>query len=212
MNISYFVRRFFTGLKNIFLDSDVIINLRAEKPYRFWSKATLINVKIGKYTYIAANSSFRNTSIGNFCSIGPNVMCGLAFHPTNGFSTSPIFYSKNGACGVKLTKHNLVAEYKDVFIGNDVFIGANVSIIGGVKISDGAIVAAGSVVVKDVPPYAIVGGAPARVLKYRFDENAINRMIASKWWNLPVEKLKNIPDVFFDIEAALDFLDKQNNS
>lgn len=209
MKIKYFLRRIYTGFKNIFLDSDVIIDFVGEQPCRYWSKANLINVHLGAYSYIAANSNIRNTTIGRFCSIGPNVKTGLAYHPTNGFSTSPIFYSCKGQCGTKLIDNNLVDEYYNVTIGNDVFIGSGSTILGGLTIGDGAIIAAGSMVVKDVPPYAIVGGVPARILKYRFDDEIIKRLIKLKWWNMPIEKLEDIPNFYFDIQKALEKLEKQ---
>ena len=86
--IKYILRRVYTGFKNIFLDSDVIIDFVGEQPCRYWSKANLINVHLGAYSYIADNSSIRNTTIGRFCSIGSNVRSGLAYHPTSGFTTS----------------------------------------------------------------------------------------------------------------------------
>ena len=81
-------------------------------------------------------------------------------------------------------------EYKEIYIGNDVWVGTRVLIMGGVTIGNGAVVAAGAVVTKDVPPYAIVGGVPARVIKYRFPEDVIQKLEASKWWTLDDDTLK----------------------
>ena len=85
-------------------------------------------------------------------------------------------------------------------IGNDVWIGSNVIIPGGIQIGTGAIVATGSVVVKDVPPYAIVGGNPAKIIRYRFSKEQIDVLLGSEWWNWPIEKIRQQVDEFSDIE------------
>ncbi len=159
--------------------------------------------EIDAYTYIAENAMIMNTSIGKFCSIGPNFFCGYGIDPTNGISTSPMFYSKAKQNGYSLTEFDKVTERKKIVIGNDVFIGANVCVLDGVQINDGAIVAAGAVVVKDVPAYAIVGGVPAKVIKYRFNENKIEQLLTLKWWNWNDEKLQVVEKNFFDIDAFL---------
>ena len=129
------------------------------------------HVQLGDYSYISKNSNISNCSIGKFCSIGPNFCCGLGIHPTDGISTSPMFYSTAKQNGVTLCKEDKIHEFAKTIIGNDVFIGANVTVLDGVTIGDGAIVGAGAVVTKDVPPYAIVGGNPAKILKYRDKEH-----------------------------------------
>ena len=140
----------------------------------------LINVQLGDHSYIARNAQAANVSIGKFCSIGPNFCCGLGIHPLDGFSTSPYLYP-NGA-----------EEHKPVFIGNDVFIGANVTILDGVTIGDGAVIGAGAVVTKDIPPYAIAVGVPAKTIKYRFDENTQQLLLAEKWWEKSDEEIQKL--------------------
>ena len=98
----------------------------------------------------------------------------------DGFSTSPYLYP-NGA-----------EEHKPVFIGNDVFIGANVTILDGVTIGDGAVIGAGAVVTKDIPPYAIAVGVPAKTIKYRFDENTQQLLLAEKWWEKSDEEIQKL--------------------
>lgn len=145
----------------------------------------LHNVQLGDHSYFAMNAHAANVTIGKFCSIGPNFCCGLGIHPTDGISTSPYFY------------RGKIEEHKHTTIGNDVFIGANVTILDGVTIADGAVVAAGAVVTKDVPPYAIVGGIPAEVKKYRFDEETIAKLLEMEWWNGDVEDIQKIKQFEF---------------
>lgn len=132
-------------------------------------KGSIINSsRIGAYTYICPNSSIQNATIGRYCSIAPDVVIGPGRHPLGGFSTSPVFYRKDNPLGESFVSENTeFAEYLPVIIGNDVWIGTRAIILDGVKIGDGAVVAAGAVVTKDVPPFAIVGGIPARQIGER---------------------------------------------
>lgn len=155
--------------------------------------SVLIDSKIGKFSYISKNSSIRNTKIGNYTCIGPNVKVGLGEHPSHTFvSVHPIFYSDVSHFGYKILNKSYFEEYKPTTIGNDVWVGANVIIKGGVKVGNGAIIAAGSVVTKDIPAFAIVGGVPAKVLKYRFTDEEISVIEKSKWWEFDYEKQADI--------------------
>lgn len=146
------------------------------------------NCEIGKHTYIGANSNAHNTMIGAFCSISFNVKIGLGIHPSNFVSTHPAFYSNNKPFKTFADK-NYVKEYGSIKIGNDVLIGTNSTIMYGVTIGDGAIITNNTVVTKDVPAYAIVGGIPAKIIKFRFDEQTIEKIEQSKWWNWDENKL-----------------------
>jgi virginiamycin A acetyltransferase len=159
------------------------------------------NSEINDYTYINQNSIISFTTIGKFCSIGPNLLCGWGIHPTDGISTHPMFYSTKKQNGITLTDKNIIDERLPIYIGNDVFIGANVTILDGVSIGDGAIIGAGSIVTKNIPPYAIAVGAPIQIIKYRFDEKAIEKLLKIKWWDFDQEKLKNVQKYFFDINT-----------
>jgi len=161
-------------------------------------------VTIGDYSYISLNSNITNTEIGKFCSIGPNFCCGLGIHPTNGISTSPMFYSTAKQNGISLVFENKIQESKKTMIGNDVFIGANVIVIDGVTIGDGAVIGAGAVVTKDVPPYAIVAGVPAKIIKYRFTEIQISKLLNIQWWNFEENELTDIEKYFFDIDTLIE--------
>jgi acetyltransferase-like isoleucine patch superfamily enzyme len=114
-----------------------------------------------------------------------------------------MFYSTKKQNGFSLVSSNKYDENKNITIGNDVFIGMNVTILDGVKIGNGVVVGACSFVNKDIPDYAIVGGNPAKILKYRFNENEIERLNSLSWWNWDEDKLKNVESHFFNIDIFL---------
>ncbi|HBG71557.1 MAG TPA: chloramphenicol acetyltransferase [Bacteroidales bacterium] len=161
------------------------------------------NADIGDYTYVSMNSWINNTRIGKFCSIGPNLLCGWGVHPTQGISTSPMFYSTKKQNGITFSSTDKIEERAIISIGNDVFIGANVTILDGVSIGDGAIIGAGAVVSKDIPPYAIAVGVPIQIVKYRFSEEQIQQLLKIKWWDFEESKLRDIESNFFNVDAFL---------
>jgi acetyltransferase-like isoleucine patch superfamily enzyme len=158
-----------------------------------FGKGTHINdSKIGRHTYVV-NARIVSAQIGAFCSIGPEVnIGGLGSHPINWVSTHPAFYSTRQQSGKTFALTDLFDELRPNKIGNDVWIGARVLILDGVNIGDGAIVAAGTVVTKDVPPYAIVGGVAAKVIRFRFDSAVIDALLKWQWWNLPDDVLARL--------------------
>lgn len=163
---------------------------------------------IGDYTYIAPNSHISKTNIGKYCSIGPNLLCGWGIHPTNGISTSPMFYSTRRQNGTTLSTTDKVEERKTITIGNDVFIGANVTILDGVTIGDGAVIGAGAVVSKDIPPYAIAVGCPIEIKRYRLPSEQISALQKIKWWDCNEEMLKDVERHFFDVEKFINSVSK----
>lgn len=165
-------------------------NIKLSEQNRIGRNNIINGLEIGRYTYICDNCYVINTCIGAFCSIGSNLRIIAGNHPTHTIvSTHPFFYSKDkyknrNADDIIFDEYNYANADKEFFvvIGNDVWIGDNVSILDGVKVGDGAIIAAGALVTENVPPYAIVGGLPAKILKYRFLQNDIQKLLQSKWW------------------------------
>lgn len=172
---------------------------------RLYSKYEVSESEIGDYTYVARNSRIQKTTIGKFCSIGPNLLCGWGIHPVNALSTSPMFYSTMRQNGVTLSDTDKIEEVKSIKIGNDVFIGANVTILDGVTIGDGAIIGAGAVVSKDIPSYAVAVGCPIRIIHYRFSEDKIKKLRRIAWWNFDDERLEDVERMFFNVD---DFIEK----
>ncbi|MBN2730379.1 MAG: CatB-related O-acetyltransferase [Bacteroidales bacterium] len=120
----------------------------------------------------------------------------MGIHPTDLISTSPIFYAKDNPLRERLTDPTKIQEHKQTIIGNDVWIGVDALIMDGIRIGNGAIIGAKALVVKDVPAYAIVGGIPAHIIRYRFDENTIKLLEETQWWSLPISTLKTKVELF----------------
>ncbi|CAL2060711.1 CatB-related O-acetyltransferase [Tenacibaculum sp. 190524A05c] len=168
------------------------------KSVKVYPLTKVMHSDVDDYTYISYNCTINNCEIGKYCSIASGVKIGMGIHPVNFISTSPIFYSPYNPLRKKLTNKLLFKDREKVIIGNDVWIGTNVTVLDGVTIGNGAIIGANSVVTKDVNPYEIVGGVPARFIKKRFEDDIIENIQKSKWWDLPIEVLKSeeVLDIF----------------
>lgn len=164
---------------------------------------------IGRYTRINPFCQLSHVNVGNFTAIGESTRIGLGRHPLNYPSTHSIFYKRN-------PMNNDWVEQIDlpdlpVSIGNDVWVGIESVILDGVTIGHGAVVAARSVVTKDVPPYAVVGGSPAKLIKYRFDESTIESLLRLEWWNFPDEKIGKSKGFFHEPSINADVIKKYFN-
>lgn len=163
-----------------------------------FGRTQLYGCDIGEYSYIQADSKLSNTKVGKFCSIADNVRTGIGSHPTNMVSTFSSFYYDttnelkysfySGKPLVELFKKSKDGGGKFIVtIGNDVWVGSHALILDGVTIGDGAIIAAGAVVTKNVEPYAIYGGVPARLIRYRFPSDIAKTLIEDAWWNKDIK-------------------------
>lgn len=179
-------------------------------------RGTSFDGSLGYGSYIADDCNL-NAEIGRFCSIGPRCHYINQTHPYKApfVSTSRQFVSMSGKSGGKtFTKYPIFNEFlfydeeKGIInrIGNDCWLGSDVTLIGGVEIHDGAVVLANAVVTKNVPPYAIVGGVPAKVIGYRYDDETIKLLLRTQWWNKGEEWLDAHWDLMVDFEKYKDFM------
>lgn len=148
-------------------------------------------------------------NIGRFSSIAHGVRVLRGTHPFEApfVTTSPVFFSTRKQAMETFAKEQMFDEIlPPVTIGNDCWIGERVSIVGGCSIGDGAVVLTGAVVTKDVPPYAVVGGVPAKILKYRYDEDTVNWLQNIRWWDRPQEWLRENSRLLCDIDKLRDTL------
>lgn len=173
------------------------------------NNVNIINSSLGFGTYLGENCNLPNTEIGSYCSIAANVKILPYTHPTSNLvSTHPAFFSLLKQAGFTYARKQLFEEELffdkksriNVKIGHDVWIGTNVLILGGVEIGNGAILAAGSIVTKNVPAYAIVGGIPAKVIRYRFEEDEIKFLNKIEWWEKSPQWLLKHSSLFLDIK------------
>ena len=184
-------------IKHIFIPTTNTVSNLAN----IYSSAELYKTSVGDFSYIGRNSIISHTNVGKYCSLGPNLVIGYGDHPTNLVSTSPVFYQSTTSLHIKPKKDKFFG-HQAVNIGNDVWIGANCVVRNGIKIGDGAIIGAGAVITKDVPPYAIVVGVPGRVLKYRYENEIIEKLLLIKWWNWDLEKIENCNADFSDLNIT----------
>lgn len=173
----------------------------------------LCNVTMGDFSYIAENSRLVNVNLGKFSCIGPDVLMGLGKHPSHDFvSIHPIFFSTSTQSEITFLNKTIFDESSPITVGNDVWIGARAIVLDGITIGDGAIIGAGAVVTKDIPPYAIVGGVPAKIIRYRFDKNQIDLLLNCKWWHRDINWLSTNAKHFQSIHVFAKNLKRTNNA
>lgn len=187
MNLEYIFCKILKKLRG-----KALLNVKRGRDVKIYSGCHIVNTNIGDFTYCSYDTKITNAQIGKFCSIAGNVTIGAAEHPISWISTSPVFENvKNSGSSTRFANEEL-PSIKTTNIGNDVWIGAGAMIKQGVTIGNGSIIAAMAMVTKDVPPYAIVAGVPAKVIKYRFEENIVKALQESEWWNFDDDQLRKM--------------------
>ena len=185
MNLEYLYSKILKKLKGRALH-----NVKKGREVKIYSGCHIIDSVIGDFTYCSYDTKINKANIGKFCSIAGSVTIGAAEHPLDWISTSPVFEDvKNSGTNVKFATEK-IPPVKTTNIGHDVWIGEGAMIKQGVTIGNGAVIGAMAMVTKDVPPYAIVAGIPAKILRYRFNEETIKILEATKWWELSEDNLK----------------------
>lgn len=172
---------------------------------------------IGFLTYFGLNCEIRNAKIGRYCSIGKGVVIGLYNHPLHSITTHPIAFQGN----IKYSDPSLFSKFQQstrythtntsVSLGHDVWVGHHAIIKSGISIGHGSVIAAGAVVTKDIPPYAVVAGNPARIIKFRFDADMVCQLLQSQWWLYDVSMFINETISYAAIDAFLQHLNKQKD-
>jgi acetyltransferase-like isoleucine patch superfamily enzyme len=174
---------------------------RFEPNVTLFDRSLVVNCTIGSHSYVGRDSMIQHCNIGRYCAIGPGCRFGLGRHPSRGFvSSHPMFYSRARHTGVTFAERDYFEEFLPITIGNDVWAGANAIIVDGVTVGDGAIIGAGAVVSKPVPPYSVVGGVPAQILRNRFTDAQIAQLLRFRWWDRDEAWLRAHYRRFHDIE------------
>jgi acetyltransferase-like isoleucine patch superfamily enzyme len=203
------------GVNSSIGDYSKVINSTLSDSVRIDRNNYIKDCELGRFTYTGKNSTLININAGAFCSISWNVSIGAANHDYKKMAQHSFLYNEQYNL-IPKDQANIYDRFREhLIIGNDVWVAAGVVITRGVIIGDGAVIGANSVVTKDIPPYAIAVGAPARVIKYRFSPEIISLMLQTKWWNWPISKIKKHYKVLSEepsIDTLTNLLRKEDDS
>lgn len=201
---SYFLRLIFKIVQKLHLiavkDSNYHKTSKIEAGTAFYFS------NMDRHSFCGYDCDITNADIGSFVSIANGVVLGGGRHPMEWVGMSPVFYEGRDSVKAKFSTHKRQSA-KRVVIGHDVWIGRSAIVLPGVEIGIGAVVGAGAIVTKNVPPYAIVAGNPARLIRYRFNESTIQRLLNTRWWELPENRLHDLGPYFNDVEKFLEIIE-----
>ena len=204
MSIKYYLSKL---IKRSILSS--IKNSDIHKTSKIEASSSIVNTTMDKYSFCGYNCEISNCEIGSFVSIADKVIIGGGIHPMEWVGMSPVFYEGRDSVKKKFSKFKRTSPLKTI-IGSDVWIGNNVLIKQGVKIGNGSVIGMGSVVTKDVPDYSIYAGIPAKLIRKRFDDNLITKLLEIEWWNFTDKKLSNYAKYFENPNNFVDNFLKEN--
>jgi acetyltransferase-like isoleucine patch superfamily enzyme len=200
MTFAYLYSKFFKKV----IRGKSVRNSKVHKCAKIYSGTQFQDSIIGRYSYVGYDCEVLHCEIGAFCSIANGVVIGGAKHPLQWVSTSPVFYNEKGGTGLHLGTLRAPSTPQTI-IGNDVWIGSRAIILAGITIGNGAVIGAGAVVTKDVPPYSIVAGVPAKIIRFRFSQNEIDLIEKTKWWSESEDHLRMCAGV---VDAPVKFCKK----
>ena len=199
-----------TGINCRFENNALITNSKFDNFIAVGPRVVMHYCEVGSHSYLAQEVLAYHVKIGNYCSIGPRVIFGHGDHPVTRLSSSPEFYTPSSFNGHSYVQEVTFEEFSPILVGHDVWIGANAYVKHGVNIGNGAIIAAGAVVTRDVSPYSIVGGVPAKELKKRFSTPIIEQIERLEWWKWDEEKIRQHLHIFKKEEITLEDLEQSD--
>ena len=164
---------------------------------------------LDRHSFCGYDCDIAHAEIGSFTSIANNVVLGGGRHPMEWVGMSPVFYEGRDSVKAKFSTRSRAPNLQ-VKVGHDVWIGRSAIVLPGVEVGDGAVIGAGAVVTKSVPPYAIVAGNPARLIRYRFNELLVKRLLASQWWSYKDADLHRLGPYFNDVNKFLEIIEREN--
>lgn len=197
MLIQYYWSKVLKKIRGVALKDSQI-----HKTSKVESGSSLVNTFMDKHSFCGYNCEITNCRIGSYTSIANGVVIGGGMHPVDWVGMSPVFYEGRDSVRAKFS-HHVRPTPMETTIGHDVWIGQNVLIKQGISIGHGAVIGMGSVVTKDIPPYAIAAGNPARIIRMRFDEQTVEKLLKIEWWNFSDDKLQLAATSFKSVDEFL---------
>lgn len=197
MNIKYLWAKLCKKIR-----ASAIIGSIVHKTSKVEAGSHIVNSTFDRHSYCGYDCKIYNTEVGAFCSIADYVVIGSGQHAIEWVSTSPVFRAGRDSVKTKYAEFEL-EDGKKTVIGPDVWIGERALVKQGVTIGAGSIIGMGSVVTKDIAPYSIVGGVPAKLIRMRFSDDIINKLMDIKWWEFDDEKIKMYAQYFNDPEELI---------